>query len=103
MNVESLSYSEYTTKVTRAWVELLKNGMEENFHSLYELLSADGSDFFFYMSDIISENMGRGIDFLCYFLLSSVRTSGRLSQESLDKAVEITLEVLEESVNEKRE
>ena len=103
MNVNYLSYSEYTTKVVRAWLELLKNGREEDKHNLYELLTADGSDFFFYMSDTMSENMGRATDFLCYFLLLSLRTSDGLSQVCMERAYEITSEVLGEIANEKRE
>lgn len=103
MNVNNLSYSEYATKVAGAWFELLKNGREEDKHNLYELLTADGSDFFYYLSDIMSEKMGRGIDFLCYFLLLSVRTSEELSQVCIERACEIASEVLEEIANEKRE
>lgn len=103
MNVENLSYTEYTNRVAREWLKILQTDEGFDFHNLYDLLTAEGSDFFFYMSDIVSEHMGRAIDFLCYFLLLSVRTSDRLAAEFLDRAVEITKEVLEEVANEKRE
>lgn len=100
MNVDDLSYSEYTEHLTLLWLKYLKG--EEDFIGLYDLLTADGSDFFFYMSDAMSEYVGRPIDFLCYFLLLSVRVIGKNAFECVHTAVEITQEVLEVMANEKR-
>ena len=103
MNVYKLSYSEYIDRVTLLWLKYLK-GEEGATKDLYDLLTADGSGFFFHMSDIMSDRIGRAIDFLCYYLLLSVRvTSGKLSSECLDNAIEVTKEVLEVNANEKRE
>lgn len=101
MNVYDLSYSEYTERLTLLWLKYLKG--EEDFMGLYDLLTADGSDFFFTMSGAMSEYVGRAIDFLCYFLLSSVRVTGNNFFECVYTAVEITQEILEEMANEKRE
>lgn len=103
MNVYKLSYSEYTERVALSWLKCLE-GEEGSSEAFYDLLTADGSDFFFHMSDIMSDRIGRAIDFLCYYLLLSVRvTSGKVCGECLDNAIEITKEVLEVNANEKRE
>lgn len=103
MNVYKLSYSEYIDRVTLLWLKSLE-GEEDCTEDLYDLLTADGSNFFFHMSDIMSDRIGRAIDFRCYYLLLSVRvTSVKVSGECLDNAIEITKEVLEVNANEKRE
>lgn len=103
MKVYDLSYSEYTERVSDLFLKYLIHDEEERKEELYNLLTADGSDFFFHMSYTISESIGRAIDFLCYYLLLSVRvTSGKESDVYLAIAIEIIQEVLEEIANEKR-
>ncbi len=105
MKVYDLSYSEYTERVTYLFLKLSSNKAEEKeVGELYNLLTADGSDLFMDMSDIMSECIGRAIDFLCYYLLLSVRvTSGKERGECLDNAIKITEKILEVNANEKRE
>lgn len=98
MKVYDLSYSEYTERVTDLFLKYLSHYEEESKEELYNLLTADGSDFFFHMSYTMSHRIGRGIDLLCYYLLLSVRvTSGKESDECLVIAIEIIQEVLEEN------
>ena len=97
MKVYDLSYSEYTERVVGLFLKYLSNDEKESKEELYNLLTADGSDFFFHMSFRMSDRIGRAIDFLCYYLLLSVRvTSGKESDECLVIAIEITQEILEE-------
>lgn len=100
MNVYDLSYSEYTERVASLFLKFLNH--EEGAEGLYNLLTADGSDFFLHMSDTLSDTLGRRGDFLCYFLLVSVRCPKEISYEAFDNAVEIAQEILEDMVNEKR-
>ena len=102
MKVYDLSYSEYTERVAYLFLKSLCHE-EECMEELYKLLTADGSDFFLHMSDILSDILGRRGDFLCYFLLVAVRYPKEISCEALDNAVEIAQEILEEMANEKRE
>ena len=102
MNVNELSYSEYAERVTRLWLKILR-GEEKNFVGFYDLLTADGSDFFFYMSSEMTDIIARPIDFLCYFLLLSVRVNDKMSDMCLDMALETIKDALEEIANEKRE
>ena len=102
MKVYDLSYSEYTERVAYLFLKSL-NQEEENVKELYNLLTADGSDFFFHMSVIVSDIMGRRIDFMCYFLLLSVRVPTEISSKALNSAVEIAQKILGEMANEKRE
>ena len=101
MKVYDLSYSEYTERVAYLFLKSLNH--EENMEELYNLLTADGSEFFLHMSDILSDTMGRRVDFMCYFLLLSVRYPTEISSVVLNKAVEIAQEILEAIENEKRE
>ena len=100
MEVYELSYSEYTERVAYLFLKILNN--EEDFEKLYNLLTADGSDYFFYMSDILSDILRRRVDFICYFLLLSVRCPDEITLKDLYTAVEIVQATLEEMSNEKR-
>lgn len=100
MKVGELSYSEYVERVAYLFLKFLNH--EEDAEGLYNLLTADGSDFFLHMSDKLSDTLGRRGDFLCYFLLVSVRYPKEISCEAFDNAVEIVQEILEEMANEKR-
>lgn len=102
MKVYDLSYSEYTERVAYLFLKSF-NHDEENVKELYNLLTADGSDFFLHMSDTISDILGRRVDLMCYFLLVSVRYPTEISSEALNGAVEIAQEILGEMANEKRE
>lgn len=103
MKVYDLSYSEYTECVSDLYLKYLFHNKEESKEELYNLLTADGSDFFFHMSFTMSDRICRAIDFLCYYLLLSVRvTYGKESDVCLDIAFEIIQKVLEEFANEKR-
>lgn len=98
MKVYDLSYNEYTERVVDLFLKYLSHDEEESKEELYNLLTADGSDYFFHMSYKMSHCIGRGIDFLCYYLLLSVRvTSVKESDEYLVTAIEIIQEVLEEN------
>lgn len=100
MKVYDLSYSEYTESVADLYLKYLFHNEEESKEELYNLLTADGSDFFFHMSFTMSDRIGRVIDFLCYYLLLSVRVTP--GKECLAIAFEIIQEALEEIANEKR-
>lgn len=103
MKIYDLSYSEYTDRVSDLYLKYFFHNEEESKEELYNLLTADGSDFFFHMSFKMSNRIGRAIDFLCYYLLLSVRvTPGKESDECLAIAFEIIQEALEEYCNEKR-
>lgn len=101
MKVDKLSYSEYTDRVAYLFLKYLI--FEGDVEELNELLTADGSDYFFHMSDNVSDTLGRRVDYMCYFLLLSVRCSKEIACEAIDSAVEIAQEILEEMANEKRE
>ena len=98
MKVYDLSYNEYTERVVDLFLKYLSHDEEESKEELYNLLTADGSDYFFRMSYTMSHCICRGIDLLCYYLLLSVRvTSVKESDEYLVMAIEIIQEVLEEN------
>lgn len=101
MKVDKLSYSEYTDRVAYLLLKFLNH--EGDVEELYKLLTADGSDYFLHMSDILSDTLGRRVDFMCYFLLLSVRYPKEIACEAIDSAVEIAQEILEDMANEKRE
>ena len=101
MKVYDLSYSEYTERVAYLFLKSL-NHEEENVKELYNLLTADGSDFLLHMSDILSDILGRRVDLMCYFLLLAVRYPKDISLQALNGAVEIAQEILEEMANEER-
>lgn len=101
MKVYDLSYSEYTERVTYLFLKFLST-KEEEVKELYDLLTADGSDFFLDMSDMLSDSLGTRVDSMCYFLLLSVRCYEEIACEALDIAVEIAQEILGEMSNEKR-
>lgn len=102
MKVYELSYSEYAERVSYLFLKFLNNE-QECVEGLYNLLTADGSDVFLHVSDILSDILGRRCDLLCYLLLVAVRYPKEISCEALDNAVEIAQKILEEIANEKRE
>lgn len=102
MKVYNLSYSEYRERVTYLFLKILTNKEEGEVEELYNLLTADGSDFFLNMSDMLSDSLGTRVDSMCYFLLFSVRCYEEIVYEALDIAVEIAQEILGEMANEKR-
>lgn len=101
MKVDKLSYSEYTDRVAYLFLKFLN--YEGDVEELYKLLTADGSDCFLHLSDTLSDTLGRSVDFMCYFLLLSVRYPKEIACEAIDSAVEIAQEILEDMANEKRE
>ena len=106
MKVYDLSYSEYTERVACLFLKSLiseEEEREEIVKELHNLLIADGSDFFLQMSDALGDILGRRIDFMCYFLLLSVRYPKEIACEAIDSAAGIAQKILEEIANEKRE
>lgn len=102
MKVYDLSYSEYTERVAYLFLKSLRHE-EECMEELYNLLTADGSDSFLRMSDIVTETQGKAIDFICYFLLISVRYPKEIAREAINNAIEVAQKILEGMANEKRE
>lgn len=103
MKVYDLSYSEYTERVACLFLKSLNSDEEEIVEELYNLLIADGSDFFLHVSDILSDTLGRRVDLMCYFLLVSVRYPKDIAFVAFNNAVKIAQNVLEDIANEKRE
>lgn len=102
MKVYDLSYSEYTERVTCLFLKSLNSDEEEIVEELYNLLIADGSDFFLHVSDTLFDILGRRVDLMCYFLLISVRYPKEIACVAFNIAAEIAQNVLEDIANEKR-
>lgn len=103
MKVYDLSYSEYTERVACLFLKSLNSDEEEEIvEELYNLLIADGSDFFLHVSDILYDILGRRVDLMCYFLLVSVRYPKEIACVAFNNAAEIAQNILEDIANEKR-
>ena len=102
MDLYDLSCTEYTERVVYLFLKSLRHE-EECMEELYNLLTADGSDSFLHMLDIVTETQGTAADFICYFLLISVRYPKEIALEAINNAIEVTQKILEDMANEKRE
>lgn len=95
MKVYDLSYTEYRKRVTSLFLKILTNKEEEReVNELYNLLTADGSDFFLNMSEMLPDTLWTRVDSMCYFLLLSVRCYEEIADVAFDIAVEIAQEIL---------